>query len=74
MILQSEKFLVKDWFLLNKTTRLSDPYFSFRFRQIACQVTKAKDRKDKSAREISRPLDTINQQIRIAKVKAETLN
>ena len=45
------------------------PSFNFRFRQIACQVTEVKDIKDEPTRGISPPLDTINHQTKVAKVK-----
>ena len=69
LIFQSRNLFTR-LILINNTTRLSDPDFNFRFRQIACQDTKVKDIKDELTREISLPLDIVNHQIKVAKVKA----
>ena len=55
---------------MKNTTSLSDPDFNFRFRKNVGQVTKVKDRKNEPTRDISLPIDVLNHQIKVAKVKA----
>ena len=56
--------------VLQNIIRLLNLGLNFHFQQIVCQVTELKDRKDEQTRGISPPLDIINQQPNVAKIKA----